>query len=88
MKDRYLTDANPYGILAILATASPLQVAAIRDFIWRNITFHTFLGVRIAVRTNNMLFLFPNYYLIFYIALIPKSSSFTLIIGGHCGYKF
>jgi hypothetical protein len=49
-EDRYITDTNPYCTLALLATASPLQAVVLRDFIWRNLMFHAFLGVKISVR--------------------------------------
>lgn len=52
--NRYITDADPYCILALLATASPLQAMVLRDFIWRNITFHAFLGVRISVKNPSI----------------------------------
>jgi hypothetical protein len=45
----YITDLDPFCALALASTASHLQAAYLRDFMYRHLNFRSFLGVQIPV---------------------------------------
>jgi len=55
-----VTDLDPYCALALAATASVLQAAFLREFIYRYLSFRSFLGVDIDVR-RILLGFFPQH---------------------------
>jgi hypothetical protein len=50
----YITNLDPYYILALIETASSLQVPVLRDAIWKHLTLQISIQVQIPVSVHNL----------------------------------